>query len=717
MTTLEGAALVSASNARMNLLGRNGDGVQVLVSEVSANFSDLLGVDAVAGRCFSFGEDARDASPVAMLTEGFWRRAYGGVAYVVGESVRVNGVSAEIIAVLPGDVYLPDGADVVTPAKRGASVPEDLAVYIAVARFSQNADIDDVRAEMDTVLKRENQENVRRKDWAIAITPLKRHVFGNTRTVLLLISVAVGAVVLIASSNLMSLLLARAVSATGDIGIRRALGATRARLVLESVLQSVALCLPGGLVGIFLAVSSADILSGLVPDGVRRSGDIVVGWRALAFGLVVTGVMAAIGGIPPAFRAVHGLRAVGTTRKVTTDIGTVRMRATLVMLQVALTVVLLGGASLVVKSFVRLGTLDPGFTADGLLTAKLNLGPKYDSDADRAAFFESVLERLEAQPPIESADVVLLRPLAQPIGWEADFTIEGQDETAFKENPFANLEAISPGYFDTMRIPMVRGRTFTDSDGHPPKGAFPPVIVSENLANRYWPGEDPIGKRLKLGPPARQSPWQTVIGVVGVVRYRHWESHPIDIYVPFPWWNFTWMDIVVRTRGESDAAIAAIRTAVAELDREVTLSEFETFENAISGAVAGPRFTAAVGGTLATISLVLAGTGLYGLLAFSVMQRRREISVRMVVGATPAGILGLVLHQGLRFVVVGLFAGLAISVPVSHFLDSLLYEVSPTDAATYAGVCTFLLVMALAASYLPAREAMRIEPIVSLRHE
>jgi predicted permease len=359
--------------------------------------------------------------------------------------------------------------------------------------------------------------------------------------------------------------------------------------------------------------------------------------------------------------------------------------------------------------------LEPGFDPDGVITAKIQLSDRYPDHQSRAAFYQPLLERLASLPGVESAGLVLLRPLADPIGWDSPFTIEGQPTEVQARNPPANYEAVSPGYFTTMRIPLIEGRLFANADG-PDSG--PIAIVSASMAKRYWPGQSAIGKRLKPGGPDSKQPWKTVVGVVGDVRYREWTAVRADFYVPYTQWNFPRMDIVVRAVDAEPLAVApAIRAAVREADPEIALATMTTMRGAVEAATAGPRFTAALLVALAVIALAVAALGTFSVLAWSVERRTRELGVRVALGASRAHVLGLVLSQAGVLTAIGIAGGLLVALAGSRGLAELLYEISPTDPLTLAGAVALLALVGLGGGLLASRRALAVDPAIALREE
>jgi putative ABC transport system permease protein len=474
----------------------------------------------------------------------------------------------------------------------------------------------------------------------------------------------------------------------------------------------------GGAFGILLATWAVSLVRGLIPPDVPGIEQLAIDWRVLAVALLLSLASAVVFGTVPAWRASrvdagHVIREAGTRLAGSERMG--RARGLLVAGQLALSLGLVAGAALAAQSFAALARLEPGFEPDGLMTAKIQLSDRYPDHRARAAFYGPLLEKLAALPGVEAADLVLLRPLADPIGWDYPFTVEGQSPDEQARNSPANYESVSPRYFQTMGIPLVEGRGFGPGDG---ADSAPVAIVSSSMARRYWPGQSAVGKRLKPGPPDSKQPWRSVVGVVGDVRYREWTAVRADFYVPFTQWNFPRMDLVIRARGDDPLAVAsAVRSAVAESDPEIALSPATTMRRAVDESTAGPRFTAVLLVALALIALVVAAVGTFSVLAWSVERRTREFGVRLALGASRGHVLGLVLRQAILLTVIGVVGGVAVALAGSRGLAELLYEISPTDPVTLAGAIVLLSAVGLGGGLLASRRALRVDPAVALREE
>lgn len=715
-------ALLAATDSDLALSGGD-QPLHVRGRLVSANLFDVLGVSPALGRSFRPEEDRPDSQDVAVISHGFWQRRFGGDRGVLGKTLSLDGEPTLVIGVMPESFRFPKDVDLWIPAGPLGSAPElkTIRVFEAIGRLKPGVSIEQAQTDMTALSTRlEEVHPQTNQGYRASLRPLVDEILGDTGPALLLLLAAVALVLLIACANVAGLLLARAASRQKETAVRIALGAGRPRLIRQLLTESVLLAFLAAAVGLFLAWLGLRIVTAVGPADIPRLDEVGIDGRVLAFTLGVSLVTAVLFGLAPALQAARpdltsSLKEGG---KSSASRGSRRLRSLLVVAEVALALVLLVGAGLVIRSFLHLQRTDLGFEPESLLTMRITLyGDKRPEPHQWAAFYRDVAQRAEALPGVERASVVLLRPLSGPIGWDYDFMVEGQAPDEQKKNPTANHERVSPGYFRTMGIPLVAGRDFTWSDG---AEAPPVVIVNQSMARRFWPGQDPVGKRLRFGrPEGRQGQWMTVVGVVGDVRYRELQSIKPDIYVPFlqdPHWA---MDLVVRTGSDPLSAASAVTAAVQEVDRDQPVSGITTMERALSDTVARPRLRTFILGVFAALALLLAAVGLYGIIAQSVAQRRQEIGIRIALGAGRPEVLRLVLRQGLGLTLAGLAAGLglALAVGATGWLSTLLYGVESMDLVTFALVPLVLLAVAVAASLLPALRATRVDPLTVLRAE
>jgi putative ABC transport system permease protein len=720
-------ALVATNDSDVALTGLD-EPLHVRVRLTSDNLFRVLGAKALLGRTFLPGQDDKPGTNVVLLSHGFWQRHFGSDPGVVGRQVLLDGDPHVVVGVMPRDFHYPDDAELwSTLSGLYAAAPrlDDLRIFHAVGRLEPGVSLEQARQDLSRVsAQMERERPVTNQGYSSQLLPLTHEILGDTRPALLLLLAAVGLLLLIACANVAGLLLARAASRQKETAIRTALGASRARLIRQLLTESLLLALCAAGLGLLLAWAGLRVLAAVGPGDVPRLDEVALDGRVIGFSLLAALATAALFGLAPALQTVSPdlSTALKEGGKSSASRHTSRLRNLLVAGEVALALVVLVMAGLVLRSFAELQRTDLGFRPRNLLTFRLTLyGTRYPDDHAWANLFQSVLERVRALPGVEGAALVLLRPLSGPIGWDYDFHVEGQTPDQQATNPTSNHERVSPGYFATMGIPLLQGRDFAATDL---PGSQLVVIVNKSTAERFWPGQSPIGKRLRWGRNTQaDAPWLTVVGVVGDARYREIEAVRPDLYVPFaqdPHWA---MDVVVRTTspGSNDPLRLArpVAEAVRSIDPGLPVANLTTLEREISDTVARPRLRTLILSLFAGLSLTLAAVGLYGIIAWSVAQRGQEIGIRMALGADRGRVQRLVLAQGLGLTLAGLAAGLAAAAAVAAtgWLGDLLYNVAPTDLLTFAVVPLLLVAVALLASLLPARRATRIDPLVVLRAE
>ena len=689
---------------------------------VSANLFDLLGVQPQLGRAFRAEED-KPGSRVVILSNGLWQHRFGGDPRVIGQAVSLNGESYTVIGVMPGSFQFPTRRDqlwvpLAFDAKEAASRGNHFLEVIA--RMKPGVTLQQAQAEMSTIAARLAQqypeENLR---VGSVVTALQEQVVGDIKPALLVLLGAVGFVLLIACANVANLLLARAAARQKEIALRLALGAGRSRLTRQFLTESVLLAVTGGAVGLLLSIAGLRVLKTFIPDTISQAQAISIDAKVLVFTGLVALVTGIIFGLAPAMQVSHldindtlkegGRDAAGGTR------GN-RIRALLVIGEIAVSFVLLMGAGLLINSFMHLRNLHPGFRANHLLTMKIPLSEvKYPDKERRSPFYAEVLRRVQALPGVQSAAVAGNLPLtydgdSMPIG------IEGRTDPPPDQRPDVILRVVGPGYFSTMGIPLVRGRDFREQDK---ADSARVVIVSEKTARHFWPGENPIGKRLKPGSTNRNIPWIEIIGVVKDVRQNDFVSEPkMQMYIPYQQLNsFAPNALVVRTNVEPLSLTGAVRNAIWAVDKDQPVSNLRSMDEIVSEAVARQRFSMLLLGIFAALAMVLAAVGIYGVMSYSIAQRTREIGLRIALGAQKSDVLKMILRQGLRFVAAGLAIGLAASFVLTRVMASLLFGISATDPATFVSISLMLIAVALLASYIPAVRAMKIDPMLALRYQ
>ena len=690
---------------------------------VSANLFDLLGVRAVLGRTF-VPDDDRPGSHVVLLSYSLWQRRFGSDPSVIGRALALNDQSYTVIGIMPRFVQLPGFANrndqlwvpIAFPPEEAAQRGNHFLEVIA--RMKPGITLKQAQAEMETIAARLAQQypdyNTR---LGAVVVPLHEEVVGDIKPALLVLLGAVGFVLLIACANVANLLLARAAVRQKEIALRLALGASRSRLMRQFLTESVLLAVFGAGLGLLLALGGIRILKTFIPATISQVQTINIDARVLIFtGLVA--ILTGIGfGLAPALQASHlnlndtlkeGGRDAGGGRKGN------RLRDLLVIGEVAVSFVLLIGAGLLINSFFHLRNLEPGFRADHLLTMKVDLSEvKYPDRERRAAFFDEVIRRVRALPGVQSAAVAGNLPLTYN-GDSMNISVEGVPDPPPDQRPDVIFRAIGPGYFGTMGISIIRGRDFTDQDKADSKNV---VVISEKTAQHFWHGQDPIGRRLKPGSSTSNTPWREVIGIVRDVRQNDFIAAPkMQMY-------FTYRQLkdlapnalVIRTSIEPLSLAASARDAIWSVDKDQTVADIDTMEHIVAEAVARQRFSMLLLGLFATLALLLASVGIYGVMTYSVAQRTHEIGIRIALGARRADVLQMTIKQGLRLVGAGMILGLAAAFILTRVLESLLFGISATDPVTFFGISLVLLAVAILASYLPALRATKVDPIIALR--
>jgi putative ABC transport system permease protein len=690
---------------------------------ISADFFATLGVTPLLGRDFSAQDDKPGAPAVAILSNGLWKRRFGSDPSIVGRALTLSGRSVTVIGVLSPDfrfyygdaeLFLPLGAN----ADSMMSRDDHPGIYV-VGRLRPGATLGSARADMDTIARRlEQQHPETNTGCRVAVKSLAEDVVSILRPVLLVLAAAVGFVLLIACANVANLLLARASTREKEIAIRRALGASRMRVLRQVLTESAFLSLAGGALGLILAAWLTDVLLALVPASLPRMDEVRLDGAVLGFTLVLSLLTGLVFGVAPAWQAsrsdvLEPLKE--ATRGSTAGRGQQRFRSILVVSEVALALVLLAGAGLMARSFLRLQQVDPGFRPDHLLSAQLVLPrTKYPDAAHIVNFSEELVAHVATLPGVVSAGLVNPLPLTQE-GWQTDFWVDGRPVPARGEAPNSDYHVVSGDYFKAMGIPLLHGRPFDDSDR---KDSPPVVLVNETLARRYWPDQDAVGRRMRTGSLADPGPWLTVVGVVGDIKqYGLDQDQKTQYYRPQRQLPLLQMSLVVRTAGDPEAMTASLRQAVESVDADQPIYNIRTMEGWLSDTTAPRRLSLLLLGAFAATALLLAAVGIYGVLAYSVTQRTHEIGIRMALGARRSDVLIMVFRQGLRLVLVGAALGVAAAVALTRLMSSLLFGVSPTDPPTLGLVCLVLVGTALLACLVPARRASGVDPMIALRCE
>jgi putative ABC transport system permease protein len=690
----------------------------------SSTFFDLMGVKLERGRNFLPSEDVRGNNFVVILSYGFWQRTFGGDPGIVGKSVELGTRAYTVVGVLPADFpsvlsFDPrKPADIYTPLAYDATLPyacRDCRHLRAIARLRDGLPIAEAEAEMNQISANLFREYPTAYSASgVTLTPLKDYLVGGVKTALWILLGSVGFVLLIACVNVANLLLAWAARRQREVALRAALGARRARMVRQFLTESLLLSLLGGAFGLFLAWGGVAVLRRVGLANLPRLQNVQIDAWTFVFTFSISLVTGLVFGLLPAFRAsrLDLIEALKETGKSTAGKERHRLRSVLVFADVALALLLLTGAGLMMKSFVRLLEVNPGFDPSHTLTLTLSLwGPK-SADAPAIAFFDQVLERVQALPGVESAGIVSQLPLGGNLDMYG-VHVEGKSLANPEEDPSADRYSITPGYLRAMHIQLLGGREFDERDVR----TSPMVaLVNESMARQFWPGEDPVGKRFRMGDT--KGPWKTVVGVVGDVLHKGLDApHSIQVYLPNTQFTDSMVVLAVRTSNDPRSLAAAVRSEIAALDPQVPISEVATMDEVVSASVANQRFGALLFLLFGAIALVLTAVGIYGVISYGVAQRTHEIGIRLALGAKRREVLSMVVSEALKPALLGAALGLSAAFGLTRLLTRLLYNVKPTDPLVFAGVLLLLISVALLASYIPARRATRVDPMVALRYE
>ena len=694
---------------------------------VSTDYFRVLGVDPVLGRNFEVADDQHKGPNVVILSDGLWRRRFGNDPSIIGQPVTLDGDSFTVVGVMPADFedVLAPPAELWAPLQYDSSLPplsREWGHHLRiVGRLRPGISRQQANSELDVILRTLGQIYAKGYNESGGVpagglvNSLQGDVTRDVRPALLTVVSAAGLVLLIACVNVTNLLLARGVQRNGEFAMRAALGASHKRLTRQLLTESLLLAMIGGALGIFVAELGVRALVALSPAGLPRVNAIIVDGSVFAFALGTTALVGVVVGLVPALQtnrgdlnlALHGSARVTTSHQA--------MRRTLVVVEVALALVLLISAGLLLRSLQRLFAVDPGFDGSHLLTMQVQeSGHYYDSDANRVQFFKNALEAVREVPGVVAADFTSQLPLS------GDYDVYGaqfEGDNIAEEGGFRY--AVTPGYIETMRIPLRRGRMLNERDT---TGAPTAVLISESFAKRKFGSQDPIGKRVRMGPDVGQAdkPWATIVGVVGDVKQQSLAVGAEDaFYVPTTQWP--WADevlsLVVRTQGDAAALAPAIRAAIWSVDKDQPIVRVAIMESLLARSEAQRRFTLIVLEAFALVGLILAATGIFGVLSGSVSERTREIGIRSALGASRRNILTMVLQQGMRLVALGTAIGLVGASLASKTLVTLLYGVSRMDPMTYLGVIGLLFAVAAVACWLPAWRAARVDPATTLRSE
>jgi putative ABC transport system permease protein len=710
-----------------SVAAKPGEPRQIQALWVTAPFFDVLGRPAELGRTFTKAENTVPGERLVVISHKEWAEVFSSDPGVIGRRVRINGEPHTVTAVMPGGFEWPAGTRVwmlspraVPPSPldikdQDALESRDAHYFNAVGRLKPGVRLAEAQQDLHaiaTALQQQHPDSSSGRD--LRAVPVREDLTSDVSAALLVIQGAVGLVLLIACANVSSLLIARATGRRRELAIRAALGAGRGHLLRQLLAESVVLGLMGGVFGLLLSAWLVVLLVKMLPLGIPRADTIGLDTTVMIVTMTASLVTGLLFGILPALQASraqasHVMKDAGergSTRA--------RGRTVLVVVEIALTLVLLVGAALLANSFLHLQRVDSGFNADHVTVADLGLPQtRYPKGADQTRLYRRLIEGLAQRPELQAVGVGFPGPLHGNSA-RASFYVEGRAPASRADKPSANVGTVSGGYFAAMGIPLVAGRTFAPTDvDNAPKVA----IVSTAMAKRYWPGENPVGKRIRFEDKASE-PWFTIVGLTGDVRQLGLsEQAPALLYLPYEQFTLPFTTLAVRSALPEAAVISLMRTQLASIDPDLPFGDTSTLRSVLTQSVEEPRFRAALIGIFALLALILAAVGVYGLISYTVTQRTREIGIRVALGAAPRQVLLPVVREGITLALVGIGIGLVGALLAARGLSAFLFGVGASDPLTFAGVALLMLAVAAAASYIPSRRALRVDPVVALRAE
>ena len=710
--------IAAAWDSRATISGEGAEPEDVQAQRVTWTFFPALGVQPLIGRGFAADEDRPGGDLVIVLSHQLWRSRFGGNPAIVGQQATVSGRLYTVIGVMPAgfhflnaevQAWLPLAIDPVIDYRKSGRFLRTFG------RLKSGVTIQQAQAEMSGIAGQLAQEFPEyNRGWDVNVLPIHEQVVGDIRPVLLVLVAAVAFVLLIACANVANLLLARAAARHKELALRAALGASRFRLVRQMLTESVLLSLIGGVFGVFLAYWGVRIVVAFGPNNIPRLREVGIDPRVLAFTFGVSIITGILFGLLPALQASRpGLNdALKEGARGSTGRRARVFRNVFVVAEVSLALVLLIGASLMMRSFFHLHQVKPGFISENVLTMRVQLPmAKYPEAPQRANFFKEARDRIATLPGVQSVGAINFLPLNGPAS-NTIFNIDGRPELPNEQAPGTEVRVVTPNYFNAMGIPLIRGRAFDERDDADSRV----LVINDTLARRFFPNEDPIGKRLTISWNPKVS--DEIIGVVGDIRESALEAEAhAAIYWPHPREAYQFMNLIVRTAGDPRQIASAAQKEIRAIDPDQPVADVWTMSEVVSRSMARPRFNTLLLATFAGIALILASVGIYGVMNYSATQRTQEIGIRMALGAKPFDILRLVVGHGMKLTGAGVLLGVIASLALTRVMSNLLFGITATDLSTFFGVSAALTLVALVANYIPARRATRVNPVVALRYE
>ena len=718
-----------------NLTG-DGEPERVNGSTITSNLMSTLGVSPQLGRTFQAEDDQHQDQRLVILSDGLWRRRFGADTSIVGKKITIDETAHTVVGVMASGFSYPVKSELWVLGKDRNAVSMSLisqfptndwaherdAHFISVvARLKPGVTMAQAQSDMAGIASRLERDFPKTNSGLGSnVISLHTQIVGNVKTLLSILLGAVALVLIIACTNVASLLLARATKRDREFAIRRAVGASRGRLIRQLLTESVVLSLAGGLAGLGLAIWTVNLFIKFSPGDIPRLNEASVDLRLLCFTFAVSMLTGIAFGLWPAWHATGGslnqsLKEAGS--KSSEGKQRRRSRNVLIITELALAQVMLVGAGLLIMSYVRVSQIDPGFRSEEVLTAKIApAASKYPDTRSRIQFYSQVIEKLQTLSGVTSVGMVMNLPLSGA-SMNRGFTVEGRPEPKPDENMSMDYQVVSRDYFSTLNIPVLRGRSFTAGDT---ENSTRVIVINDAMARRFWPNEDPVGRRMAIGESSKDTSWRTIVGIVGDVRHASLTEEPVPTaFIDYRQDLESWprMAFVLKTSAEPTSLSSAVRTSLVSIDPRQPVYAVEPMDKLLSTDVAPRRFVLLLVGSLALVALALAAVGIYSIISFSVSERTREIGIRMALGAKRGDVLRMVLGQGMVVALVGIFAGLTLALTLTRLLTTLLFSVSATDPTTFVMVGVVLMVIALLACYLPARRATRVDPLIALKDE